>query len=261
MTEQPASNKSFRKKLVIVALLVAGGGVLGWLGWIEFRLKQQQLASGIFSSASVEGRLEKLEVAEQQRVQATQQQQASRVESLAAIQEQIKALRELQRRENITQRSPAEDNVGSATSNLDGRAPTRISRAPSSPLETAVTDRTPQSLELASALDDYYLWGLEHRKATLQLQLVKDNILFVAVLTILGFGLYLSHIQFKKGDQPEGSLKLGPAGVEITSSILGIFILAFSMGFFYLYLVHVFQIEEIGQQNVAPAVAPSNQNR
>ena len=61
--------------------------------------------------------------------------------------------------------------------------------------------------------------------------------------------------------QPEGSLELGSVGVEITSSILGIFILAFFMGFFYLYLVHVFQIEEMGQQNVAPTVAPSNQNR
>lgn len=263
MTEQTASNKSLRKKLVIVALLVAGGGVLGWLGWIELRLKQQQLASGVLSLASVEERIEKLEVAEQRRLAALQQEQeqASRVQSLAEIEARLKALQELQQQGNIAQRSPAEDNEGNATSNLNGKEPARTSRAPSSPLETVITDSAPQSSELASALDKYYLWGLEHRKATLQLQLIKDNILFVVVLTILGFGLYLSYIQFKKGDQPEGSLKLGPAGFEITSSILGIFILAFSIGFFYLYLVHVFQIEEIGQQNAGPAVTPSNQNR
>lgn len=260
MTEQTASNKSLRKKLVIVALLVAGGGVLGWLGWIEFRLKQQQSASGILSSASVEERIERLEVAEQRRL-ASQEQQASRVESLAAIQAQIKALAELHQQEDMSQKSTAEDNGGNATSTLDGEEPARIAREPSPPLETETTTLTPQSSELASALDEYYLWGLEHRKSTLQLQQIKDNILFVVVLTILGFGLYLSYIQFQKGDRPEGSLKLGPAGVEVTSSMLGIFILAFSIGFFYLYLVHVFQIEEIGQQNLAPPVAPSNQDR
>jgi hypothetical protein len=63
----------------------------------------------------------------------------------------------------------------------------------------------------------------------------------------------------KKGDQSEGSLKIGPAGVEITSSILRIFILAFSIGFFYLYLVHVFPIEEIGEQNPPPTDTSNTQ--
>lgn len=257
MTEQPTSNKNLRKKIIITALLVAASGlVLGWLGWIELRLKRQQEASQVESLASVEEQIAKLEAA-----QAAQQVEASNVQALAAIEARIKALEELQQRGDIAQRPPAEVNEGSVASSSEGGESSRVARAPSSPLETSVTDLTQQSSELASGLNEYYLWGLEHRKATLRLQLIKDNILFVVVLIILGFGLYLSYIQFKKGDQPEGSLKLGPAGVEITSSILGIFILAFSTGFFYLYLVHVFQIEEIGEQNLAPAVYPDNQAR
>lgn len=113
------------------------------------------------------------------------------------------------------------------------------------------------SPDLNSAWNEYRVWGLKHRKATFQLHLIKDNILFVVVLIILGFGIYLSYIQFKKGDKSEGNLKLGPAGIEITSSILGIFILAFSMGFFYLYLVYVFPIKEIGLQDATPTPTPS----
>lgn len=112
---------------------------------------------------------------------------------------------------------------------------------------------------LASAFDNYHIWSLQHRKAALQAQLVKDNILFFTTLIIVGFGLYLSYLQFKKSDQVEGTLKLGPTGIEITSSILGIFILAFSVGFFYLYLIHVFPVEEMGQDNLPPVAAPSTQ--
>ncbi|MBD2462353.1 hypothetical protein H6G89_15000 [Oscillatoria sp. FACHB-1407] len=280
MTEQPASNEALRKKLVIAALLIACGSfVLSWLGWIEFRLKQvaeqeqrralaaqQEQQSMVQSLAAIEAQIRAFQELEQKELEREENEGPAifapgpRIDSLAAIEAQIRSLRESQQQGNIVQRS-AEDNAGSATSDLNGEELTSISRASSSSPETVVTSPTLQLAELASALDKYYLWGLEHRKATFQLQLIKDNILFVVVLTILGFGLYLSYIQFKKGDQAEGSLKLGPAGVEITSSILGIFILAFSIGFFYLYLVHVFQIEEIGQPNIAPAVGSGNQDR
>lgn len=125
-------------------------------------------------------------------------------------------------------------------------------------VEPSPTETGASSL-LASAFDNYHIWSLQHRKAALQAQLVKDNILFFTTLIIVGFGLYLSYLQFKKSDQVEGTLKLGPTGIEITSSILGIFILAFSVGFFYLYLIHVFPVEEMGQDNLPPVAAPSTQ--
>lgn len=41
-------------------------------------------------------------------------------------------------------------------------------------------------------------------------------------------------------------IKIGLDGLEMSSSILGLLILGFSLGFFYLYLVHVFEIKELG---------------
>ena len=108
------------------------------------------------------------------------------------------------------------------------------------------------------ALEKYDIWSLSHRKATLQAQFIKDNILFFVVLTVVSFGLYLSYVQFKKGNQSEGNLKLGPAGIEVTSSVLGILILAFSIGFLYLYLVHVFPIVEIGTETLPTEASKSN---
>ena len=65
-------------------------------------------------------------------------------------------------------------------------------------------------------------------------------------------------MQFNKDNQSKGSLKLGPAGIEITSSVLGVLILGFSTAFLYLYLVHVFPIEEIGQQSPSSLAIPSS---
>lgn len=240
MTKSPASNNSLKKKLVIMVLLVAGGGgVLGWIGWIEFR--QQQLAE---EQRRQEALLQVQELKKQEFVQNLK----SRVESLEGIKNRIKILLDKQSQQGVNIAQGLRDSQRSATSNSNGKGPTRHSE-PTSPLSPAPTSKLS---ELSLALDGYLIWGLGHRKATLQLQLIKDNILFVVVLAILGFGIYLSYIQFQKGDKPEGNLKLGPAGVEITSSILGIFILAFSMGFFYLYLAYVFPIQEIGLQDIVP---------
>ncbi|WP_346294070.1 hypothetical protein [Sphaerothrix gracilis] len=107
---------------------------------------------------------------------------------------------------------------------------------------------------LASELEEYKIWSLKHRKVAIQTQFAKDNVLFFIVLGTVAFGLYLSYIQFTKDEQSEGNLKLGPAGLEITSSILGVFILAFSVSFLYLYLVHVFPIQEGRQDSLSPVI-------
>lgn len=130
----------------------------------------------------------------------------------------------------------------------------------SSEVPTSSNSQARDQRGMLTAIEDYNIWSLEHRKVALQFQLLKDNILFVIVLAIVSFGLYLAYTQFEKGGQHEGSLKLGPAGVEVTSSILGIFILAFSMGFLYLYLVHVFPLQELEQDNPIPVSEPINSN-
>ncbi|MEO0706986.1 MAG: hypothetical protein AAF050_15155 [Cyanobacteria bacterium J06649_5] len=122
---------------------------------------------------------------------------------------------------------------------------------------TNVENSSDELSELDLAFEQYKIWSLGHRKSSLQIQFAKDNILFLVVLGVVGFGLYLSYIQFKKGDKIEGSLKLGTAGVEVTSSILGILILTFSIGFLYLYLAHVFPIKEVGREIRLPEVNSS----
>lgn len=103
-----------------------------------------------------------------------------------------------------------------------------------------------RSAKLAFAVETYKVWALEHRRRVFQAHLLKDNILFVIVVAVVTFGIFLSYIQFRKSNEIEGSLKLGIGGVEVTSSVLGVFILAFSIGFLYLYLDQVFPIEVIG---------------
>lgn len=107
------------------------------------------------------------------------------------------------------------------------------------------TGQSSNSTEVAAANDAYDIWSLQHRKNALQLQLLKDNMLFGIVLLVVLFGVYLSYVQFTKGAQTEGTVKLGPAGFEVTSSVLGVIILTFSLAFFYLYLVHIFPITEL----------------
>jgi hypothetical protein len=238
VTEQPATKTSRKKKLLIsgTRILATASLVLSLLWWIEFRFKQQQKA--------LEERFARLEVSLEENSRIFK----SSVESLEEL-SNIESSERLQEILNVLNASYGATNTGTSSPN----SPAATTTQPNA------TVTLPEIPELSQALSEYYLWGLKHRRATLRLQLIKDNILFVIVLAIVGFGVYLSYIQFKKGDQPEGSLKLGPAGVEVTSSILGIFILAFSIGFFYLYLVHVFPIEEIGQQNLPPVAAPSTQ--
>ena len=113
-----------------------------------------------------------------------------------------------------------------------------------------------KSVKLAQAIEAYQIWSLDHRRNTLQLQTIKGTILFFIVLAVVGFGLYLSFLQFQKSDKSEATLKLGTAGIEVSSSVLGVIILTFSTAFLYLYLENVFQIDILGQNN-SPISAPS----
>ena len=110
------------------------------------------------------------------------------------------------------------------------------------------TEAYSDSPSLQQAQEEHLKWVLAYRKAAFQAHLVESRIIFATVLLMVCFGLYLSYIQFKQSNQSEGSIKLGTGGIEVTSSVLGVLILFFSIGFFYLYLVHVFPMREIGQE-------------
>ncbi|MEO1562738.1 MAG: hypothetical protein AAFR98_04820 [Pseudomonadota bacterium] len=96
---------------------------------------------------------------------------------------------------------------------------------------------------------EYFEGSFEHRAQVFRWQLISTVIIFAVVIGIVLSGLYFSWMQFKaRGpDGAEASVELGTSGVKVTSSVLGVLILVISLGFFYLYLVHVYPIFEVTQ--------------
>jgi hypothetical protein len=110
-----------------------------------------------------------------------------------------------------------------------------------------------------------------HAIMTLYKQSVTDVLIFVLVMTLSGGGVYMSYLQFKKTivdvvgpPGPDGkpavplepsSFKFGLAGVEMSSSIIGLLVLGLSLAFFYLYLDRVYEIRVLPAPPTAQAAA------
>lgn len=98
---------------------------------------------------------------------------------------------------------------------------------------------------------EYRISGYQHREKVFSWQLGSSKLIFFAVLFLLLVGIYFSYLQFrqaiklKQGDGMDTTVKASSKGVEISSPVLGVIILAISLVFFYLYLVYVYPIQEI----------------
>jgi len=120
------------------------------------------------------------------------------------------------------------------------------------PLPKSASDpKTKQLYEIA--LQDYYRYrseGLEHRKEVFKWQLFSAKIIFIIVLSLVATGILFAGIQFRIGLNQKVSgaateINVGKDGVTVSSPILGVIILFFSLGFFYLYLLYVYPIDDI----------------
>jgi hypothetical protein len=120
---------------------------------------------------------------------------------------------------------------------------------------------------LRDSLVAYYRYresGFQHRRAVFDWQLLSARIIFAVVILLVLAGVYFSWLQFvadrraprRAPEAAEGeeaperrglvtSFKAGAGGVEVSSPVLGVIILALSLAFFYLYLVHIYPIAEI----------------
>jgi len=95
---------------------------------------------------------------------------------------------------------------------------------------------------------------MEIQERQFESQLADDRPIFWVVIGIVVVGLGLSIAQFVKGflfarTAPENDTQLKldvTAGVEIKSSVIGLVILAMSLGFFFLYLKFVYSINPAG---------------
>jgi hypothetical protein len=89
-------------------------------------------------------------------------------------------------------------------------------------------------------------WTYAHRSASLTLQLFSTALLLAVVVLIVFFGLAMSYLEFRKGTDSSATIKLGPAHLEVSSSVIGIVILTLSLAFAFLYFDKAYSISEIG---------------
>lgn len=98
----------------------------------------------------------------------------------------------------------------------------------------------------------YFTAGYQHRQSVFRWQLLSSKIIFVVVVMLVFSGIVFAAIQFYAGlkskTQSGGEVttfEAGSGGLKVSSPVLGIIILVISLAFFYLYLVHIYPIEEI----------------
>lgn len=96
--------------------------------------------------------------------------------------------------------------------------------------------------------------GFDHRQRVFEWQLFSSKVIFAVVTFLVWTGIYFSWLQFKidlnkkpdeKGDQKNSTIEASTSGIKVSSPVLGVIILVISLLFFYLYLQHVYPIEEI----------------
>ena len=105
------------------------------------------------------------------------------------------------------------------------------------------------------AWKSYYRYmntGYKHRSNVFAWQLISSVIIFCIVLMLVLTGIYFAWLQFTlamKNSTTQTSLSTeisaSPKEIKLSSPVLGVIILVFSLLFFYLYLVYVYPITEI----------------
>ena len=85
-------------------------------------------------------------------------------------------------------------------------------------------------------------------------------IITLLVFSITLAGVWMSYRQFEADlrasrDGPSNTFKASAAGVEISSSVIGLLVLVVSLAFFYLYVKEVYPITVISRP-APPAAAP-----
>lgn len=102
---------------------------------------------------------------------------------------------------------------------------------------------------------DYRTSGLEHRRQVFKWQLFSAKLIFGVVVFLVLAGIAFAWLQFKAGldttdsggemEKTATEFEASSDGIKVSSPVLGVIILVISLAFFYLYLVHVYPIEDI----------------
>ena len=109
-------------------------------------------------------------------------------------------------------------------------------------------------VDFINARKDYFAYfsqGYQHRQKVFRWQLLSSRIIFLVVVVLVFSGILFAAIQFYAGLKSNNqrgevtTLEAGSSGLKVSSPVLGIIILVISLAFFYLYLIHIYPIEEI----------------
>lgn len=137
----------------------------------------------------------------------------------------------------------------------------------------------------------YVQWQRDYARRGWEWHLRSTQFLFVMVMAIVAFGLWLTYKQFTReyvkrkpvpkpalapdgasnataaADEPTtiaaapavapSTLKLGPAGLELTSQVVGLLVLGISVAFFYFYVKEVYPMREVERDTAAMGSAPA----
>lgn len=147
------------------------------------------------------------------------------------------------------------------------------------------------SSDAAKRLGDRYVshleWQFDFAQRSWSWHFYSTILLFFIVLLIVAFGLRITYLQFQRdyGPKPGGkgasppagggkgaegrpepaqaaggantTMKLSAAGLELSSQIIGLFVLGFSLAFFYLYVKEVYPIQVLNLNQTNPQAAAS----
>lgn len=104
-------------------------------------------------------------------------------------------------------------------------------------------------LKYVSELSSHHYELMKSAERALIVQQVQTIVIAVMVFIMVGVGLRLSYLQFKRDETSEArsvtTLRVGSGSVEITSSVIGLIILIVSLWFFQTYVNRVYALEDL----------------
>ena len=134
----------------------------------------------------------------------------------------------------------------------------------------------------------YDLESLQHRRASFSFQLIQGWVIFIVVMVLVLGGFVLAFMQFKLDEKvtlaklklpesngeakktdgektssagqngtKETTFEFSAKGVKISSSVIGLIVLAMSFAFFYMYITHVYTITELGNATSSANSTPA----
>ena len=136
-----------------------------------------------------------------------------------------------------------------------GAAGTRLGYAATDEMRTA----------LGQAIYDDHIALLDYNRRVFEWQMTSTMVSFWMVIALVLAGLAFAAIQFWRamrataGDPGLNTdLELSGKGLKVSSPVLGVIILTISLGFFYLYLLHVYPIEHVRGDPARPAASDTD---